>query len=100
MRMLNAANRQLAPAIMQLWRLFDIESETALLGVFTLDTDNEIEERMVEIRTSKARETEDEGEGKEVTTSLLPLQQFYAMFRPIQESAFKRNLLDGCYNLH
>ncbi len=68
-------------------RWFDVESDDGLGDALISDSVDEIEELTIETREQEAEENEGEGEGIEVTASTPSLQQFYAMFHPIQESA-------------
>ncbi len=81
-------------------RWFEVENDDGVRAASISYIVDEIEDLTIETREKEAEENEAEDEGSEVTASPPSLQQVYAMFRSIQESAFLCNLPDASNYLH
>ncbi len=82
----NVGKRQLAARChVQVWR-FDVENDDDVRDAVVADIVDEMEKVTTETPAQEAEENE--VEVNEVTASPPSLAQLYAMFRPIQESAF------------
>ncbi len=75
-------------------RWFDIETDDGVRDALISDILDEIGEFTIEAREHEAEENGAQDECNEMTASPPSLQQFYAMFRPIGESASLCNRSD------
>ncbi len=80
----------------QVWR-FDVENDDDVRDAVVADIVDEMEKVTTETPAQEVEESE--VEVNEVTSSPPSLAQLYAMFRPIQESAFLCNLPDASSHL-
>ncbi len=76
---------------------FDVENDDDVHDAVVADIFDEMEKITTEIPAQEAEENE--VEANEVKATLASLAQLYAMFRPIQESAFLCNLPDASSHL-